>query len=280
MATSAAKAAVERLASEGPESRAAIEALPAGECHVWLARAPAALPEDAVHRYEGWLTQEEWSRYQSFRFERHRHLYLLTRGVARATLSRYANVAPADWRFAAGSHGKPYVASPAGATWLAFNLSNTEGLVACAVARDVEVGVDVENMDRLDDPMSIADRFFSPREVGDLSVLPASRRRARFFAYWTLKEAYIKGRGLGLAIPLDRFSFLVDEEEPAIGLVIDERLGDDARDWQCERISIASPYALALLVRRGVRPDFVIRVREHAVVAERTSTRPSDIRDR
>jgi 4'-phosphopantetheinyl transferase len=242
-----------------------IEVLPAGECHVWLARAPVVLPVNLVRCYEAWLTDDEWARYQSFRFERHRHLYLLTRGVVRATLSRYADVAPGEWRFAVGSHGKPYVALPAEAGRLSFNLSNTDGLVACAVAREVAVGVDVENVMRPGDPMSIAAQFFSPREVRDLSALPWSRQRERFFAYWTLKEAYIKARGLGLAIPLNQFSFLLDEEKPEIGLLIDEGLSDDPCSWQCRRPSVAPPHALALLVRRGLRADFVVRLREHEV---------------
>ncbi|MET0594283.1 MAG: 4'-phosphopantetheinyl transferase superfamily protein, partial [Polyangiaceae bacterium] len=170
------------------------EPLPAGECHLWVARAPEILAPEIVDRYEAWLTHDEWTRYQSFHFERHRHLFLLTRGVVRRSLSRYAGVAPADWRFAVGSHGKPHIAAPSVMPPLSFNLSNTEGMVVCAITRGVEVGVDVENTSRLDDPVSIADRFFSPREVRDLHAVPSSRQRERFFAYWTLKESYIKAR--------------------------------------------------------------------------------------
>ena len=52
----------------------------------------------------------------------------------RTVLSNYADVAPADWRFAEGERGKPYIQSPAGAPTLHFNLSNTLGLVVCAVS--------------------------------------------------------------------------------------------------------------------------------------------------
>jgi 4'-phosphopantetheinyl transferase len=238
-----------------------IDDLPLGECHIWFARAPDTLPPARVTTCEALLTADEAGRYRAFRFERHRHLYLLTRGLVRSTLSRYARVAPADWRFALGSHGKPHIAAPALPYSLSFNLSNTEGMVVCAVARDVPLGVDVENATRIDDPLSIAGDFFSPREIDDLRSLPSERQRERFFAYWTLKESYIKARGLGLAIPLDQISFLLNENDARIGFVIDPRLGDDPRVWQCARIPVPAPHALAILIRRGDAPDFTLDVR-------------------
>jgi 4'-phosphopantetheinyl transferase len=239
-----------------------IEQLSTGACHLWVARAPEVLAPEVVDRFEPWLSQDEWTRYQSFRFERHRHLFLLTRGVVRQTLSRYANVAPEDWRFAVGSHGKPHIARPCVAPPLAFNLSNTEGMVACAVTRGAAVGVDVEHTGRIGDPMHIADNFFSARELRDLHALPPSRQRERFFAYWTLKEAYIKARGLGLALPLDQFSFLLREDDRHVALEIDPRLGDEARSWQCARMPIEPPYALAIVLRRRGREDLAVRVRD------------------
>lgn len=237
-----------------------MDELPASECHIWLALAPELLPTALVEEYEALITSEERVRYQSYRFERHRHLYLLTRALVRLSLSRYAPVAPERWRFATGSHGKPFLAEPSLPFSLSFNLANTEGMVACAVAREVALGVDVENVERLEDPLSIAHHFFSARETNDLRVLPAERQRERFFAYWTLKESYIKARGLGLAIPLDQFAFLLDQSGK-VGLLLDDRLGDDARAWQCVRLDIAPPHALALSIRRGNGPDFSIRVR-------------------
>jgi 4'-phosphopantetheinyl transferase len=53
----------------------------------------------------------------------------------------------------------------------------------------------------------IAERFFAPIEIADLANIPIERRHERFFEYWTLKESYIKARGMGLSIPLRQFSF-------------------------------------------------------------------------
>src|SRR6185436_18685723 len=95
---------------------------------------------------------------------------------------------------------------------LHFNLTNTRGLVACAVSvAHAEVGVDAEALDRSGETVAIADRYFSTEEVRALRALPESAQRQRFFAYWTLKESYIKARGLGLRLPLDQFSFRLGE---------------------------------------------------------------------
>jgi 4'-phosphopantetheinyl transferase len=177
--------------------------------------------------YEGLMTADERERHASFRFERDRRLFLATRALVRTVLSRYAAVRPGDWRFAAGPHGKPRIAHPAVTRSLHFNLANTRGLVVCAVSVAHEsIGVDAERLDRAMDPVELASRFFAPPEAQALGALPAPEQSRRFFTYWTLKESYIKARGLGLALPLDKFWFLVDDE--AIGIRLDAELEQDA----------------------------------------------------
>ena len=143
---------------------------------------------------------------------------------------------------------------------LRFNLSNTYGLIACAVTLDRELGVDVEDTERPGETVSIADGFFSRQEIAALRALPPDRQRSRFFDYWTLKEAYIKARGMGLAIPLDQFSFSLDDG-PRIGVAFDPALGDDASTWQFEQFALSPRHRTSAAVRRGPGPDlrFVVR---------------------
>ena len=69
-----------------------------------------------------------------------------------------------------------------------------------------EVGVDVELLRSDFAGEEIAKRYFSAKEVHELSRLPAELRTEGFFLCWTRKEAYIKARGDGLHVPLDSFS--------------------------------------------------------------------------
>ena len=102
----------------------------------------------------------------------------------------------------------------------------------CAVAVGQAVGVDVEYTKRQNRLSDVAARFFSPAECRSLGRLPPERRHDRFFAYWTLKESYIKARGLGLAIPLSQFSFELDASCSAISLALADCLADDATRWR------------------------------------------------
>jgi len=165
-----------------------------GEVHLAFG-SPEAILARCLDRASALVTAEERARHDRFFFEPDRLQYAATRSLARVMLSRYAPVAPRDWVFREGPHGKPAIAGPEGAPALRFNLSNTRSLVACAVTLDHEIGVDVEEIDRPGETVTIAERFFSPSEVAALRALPAGEQRERFFEYWTLKEAYIKALG-------------------------------------------------------------------------------------
>lgn len=203
--------------------------------------------------YDALLTPDERTRHGRFHFERDQRLFLATRALVRTVLSQYAPVAPADWRFGAGEHGKPHIAPPR-APHLWFNLSNTRGLVVCAVSLAHEaLGTDVEAIDRRGELLAIADRSFSPFERAALRALPAEAQLARFFAYWTLKESYIKARGLGLALPLDAFSFLLDDRDE-VGVAFEPRLGDDASRWRFALHQASPRHMLAVGVDTGGAP--------------------------
>jgi 4'-phosphopantetheinyl transferase len=57
----------------------------------------------------------------------------------------------------------------------------------------------------------IAERYFSPREVEAVRELPPELQIRGYFQYWTLKEAYIKGVGEGLSIPLPQAEIRTSE---------------------------------------------------------------------
>jgi 4'-phosphopantetheinyl transferase len=179
--------------------------------HVWMApidRLPAGWEE----RCFAWLTPDERARHAQLATPSLQREFLATRAVCRATLSRYSGVDPSAWVFAAGESGKPAIAEPATWSSLRFNLTRTCGLVACAVTCAGEVGVDVEETSRGIDAAQVARHCFSLEEQAAMDALPPDRRTMWFFEQWTLKEAYLKGRGTGLSEPPEGFAIDRDAE--------------------------------------------------------------------
>lgn len=208
-----------------------MEHIDSSQIHLWLCFYESIRDPALLNEYVGLLSTEELRQQRRFYFERDRHRYLVTRAMVRTVLSKYAPIAPKEWKFATNPYGRPEVANEDAEAWrVAFNLSHTSGLIMLGVTRDTAIGVDVENVHEQRAAVEIADRFFAPDEVTALRALPAGAQEQRFFQYWTLKESYIKARGMGLSIPLDRFAFDV-ENRPAIQLKIDSSLADRPERW-------------------------------------------------
>ncbi len=252
--------------------------LPEDEVHLWLACPEEIQDPDLLARYHAIMSPEEAVKQKRFHFERHRHQYLITRAIIRTQLSRYAPVAPADWVFETNEYGRPHIAPVHDVPPLHFNLSHTDGLIACAIVLGREVGVDVEDVARGGDLVSVADRFFSPSEVRDLHQLPESRHMDRFFDYWTLKESYIKARGMGLSIPLEQFSFHLGDG-PDIRITIDPRQNDPPERWQFRQWRLGERHKIALTLEREPGVSFRVVVRNLVPLARETSSECEDLRN-
>jgi 4'-phosphopantetheinyl transferase len=148
-------------------------------------------------------------------------------------------------------YGKPSIAAEhVAARGIEFNLSHTDGLVVMGVTRDRSIGVDVENVRACEVGIEIAERFFAPEEILALRALPEEKQKHRFFEYWTLKEAYIKARGMGLSIPLERFAFHLQDPEQ-IRLTIDSGQQDCAGCWWFSQLMVDDDRLMALCAEMG-----------------------------
>ena len=237
-----------------------MDVLPFNAVHVDLLQTTNATALANLDAYRALMSPDEHERMGRFVFEKDRKAFLLTRALVRTTLSRYASIAPADWQFIANVHGRPEILDrPSGVPDLRFNISHTNGLIACAVTIGREVGVDVEHIGR-HLTHDVAGRHFAPREVSDLRKLPEDEQRKVFFDYWTLKESYIKARGFGLALPLGDFAFKLNPpHSPEI--TFEPSLEDDPDSWQFLQDWPTPQHRLALAVRRE-SADLPVRIRE------------------
>jgi 4'-phosphopantetheinyl transferase len=231
-----------------------------GEVHVWFVRTDRVVDPDVLEQYEATLSAGERARRDRFVFEKDRHQFLVTRGVLRALLARYLKADPRECEFVTNSHGRPSLLPVAPGRTIEFNLSHTTGLLAIALAHTPEVGIDVEHVERTVGSEDLPRRYFSTAEVEALERMPAEARKAAFFDFWTLKEAYIKARGLGLSLPLDGFSIHLDPDGPP-RISFASTIPDDAASWQFAQFRPSPTHRMALAVRRR-GPDLRVLVRE------------------
>jgi 4'-phosphopantetheinyl transferase len=228
--------------------------------HIWYSWVDKCLTPSRSEFYRSLLNEDEQARLSRYAFEYLRREYLVTRALCRMTLSRYAEVHPRDWTFRANAYGRPEIEWPSSAVRLRFNLSNSGGLVACIVTTTADAGIDVEDVHRTSAAIDIAPRFFSPLEVSELHSLPSQAQLHRFCEIWTLKESYIKARGMGLSLPLDQFSLSIRDD--GISIRFDSNLRDIPSAWQFAMRRIGTRHLLALAIRKEHSSRFEVAIEE------------------
>ena len=224
---------------------------------VFMARPEEADPAriQACERLE---SADERARRLRLREPGERRARLVATALLRESLSRYAEVDPAAWRFERSATGRPELAPGQCEPPLRFNVSHTRDLVACAVTVGSDVGVDVEWLGRRAYSAALAARTLAPREARALEALPEPERPARFLVYWTLKEAYAKARGAGLRLPLCSIGFDLADGAP-IRASFDAGVGDDPGAW-CFALERPTPEHVLALAVRGVIPGQMPKV--------------------
>jgi 4'-phosphopantetheinyl transferase len=233
-------------------------ALEPREIHVWLTSYADADRHLQV-RYREMLDSGERMQQRRFHFADDRLRYLVTRALVRTSLSRYLPIEPGDWMFERDGYGKPHIANTdARAEDLSFNVSHTRELIVLAITRGRAIGVDAEHVLLRQAPLDIAAKYFSGREKEALDAHPVHERGLRFFEYWTFKESYIKARGLGLSLPLNKFSFHYPRAG-AVEFMVDPALSDSSSRWQFWQFSPTTAHVVAVCAERlGVMPPELI----------------------
>ena len=222
-----------------------------GDCDVWTAAPQLASDPQATGRLLAMLSADERVRADRFHFEKDRRAYLVAHALARLALSaRAPETAPADWRFVTDGHGRPEVDPAENRRRLRFNLSHTDGLVACVVTTEIDCGIDVEHAERTGDLAMLCQSVLTPAEQAVVSALAPGHQAEGFFRYWTLKEAYAKALGLGLLLPFTECEFRLDGG----AIRLSAAPGSDDADWQFEQWVTGERHVIAVALRRGDAP--------------------------
>jgi 4'-phosphopantetheinyl transferase len=230
---------------------------------VWVTQTADVLQDDARReRAAQWLSAADRIRLARYRFQGDRDMFLVGRVMARALVGQALGVKPQDWEWREGPRGRPEIGD--GTARVSFNIAHSAGLVVCAVSSDGTVGVDVEHRLRPPVDARMVRRYCAPGEVEDIERQGPATWQDQFLKYWTLKEAYLKARGLGIAVHLSDLSFTLGTD--AIRL---ERLNavsaDDQSEWSfvLDGSSASHYLAAAVTTHPGESPTFSIAPLPH-----------------
>lgn len=249
------------------EKKFAIEAASAGKMGEVCPRAQAeasvevfhtripALAENRLEPLTRLLSHEERSRAARFIFAKDRQVFVAAHALLRFCLMKATGAR--HFQLKAGSFGKPALDPPFGDPPLYFNLSHTDALAGCVLARGYPVGIDAEAIVPRSGMEEIAQWAFSEDERRLLSASHGDKRIEVFYRLWTMKEALVKGMGRGLGVPLRDISFNLQP----LSLVIGARVGEDAACWRVRELVFDIDHRLALAVKIPPASSLVVTSR-------------------
>ena len=220
------------------------------EVHVWHADLRAA--EEDIPSLISLLDGDETQRAARFKVESAHKQFVTSHAFTRLVLAPYLGIRPTGIRFKLAEHGKPEIEDQA----LQFNLSHTDGAAVVAISVSPAVGVDVERVRENVEAIDLAKRFFSVPEVEWLQSQPSPEIANSFFSCWTAKEAYIKGCGIGLSMPLANFSLIPRGEGQPLELKITED-SEGSRAWSVWLLDLGAELRAAVAVEAE---DAIVRV--------------------
>ncbi len=245
--------------------------------HVWQVKLSEITDAFLLQRYAAIISPEEQVRRQRFAFAKDRHRDLVTRALVRTTLSRFSTTNPQDWRFVDNGYGRPSLdPRHACAGSLRFNVAHSGDWLVMAVGHNIEIGVDIEACDAKA-PLDLANHYFAKCEALALSRLAGKEQHCRFFELWTLKESYMKARGLGLSLALDSFAF--DLSKPGLAALAYAPACDrNPKDWRFMLTRADDNHPLSLCFRAEAGRSVKVLWRKSIPLRSETSIAPVILR--
>lgn len=221
--------------------------LPDDEAHVWYQEVSTTNDANSERQDVALLSADEQTRHARFRFDRDRQLYLTSHVFLRRTLSKYAALEPSTWQFIVTERGRPEISNPMPCR-LRFNLTHTRGLCACVVTRTLDCGVDAESIAQRRNLSGVAARMFSPAEAKALEALNGETYLHRFYWSWTLREAYVKARGIGIGFPTRSLRFIADDAQ-GVSLAANAETEPNPEHWHFHSLQPTNAHLLSVAVR-------------------------------
>jgi 4'-phosphopantetheinyl transferase len=215
-------------------------------CGIWLLDVREAGTE-WIERSVRWMGAGERDRSAGFVRPERRHQFVLARALLRQAVASEAACAPEDVEVLGDAGDPPRVAIPEGGTrWC--SISHSRDLIACAVATQGPIGLDIELRSHERDATRLSAVTFSSDEQSWISRAPDPARA--FYDLWTAREAAVKVRSQLARAGADqamRFSIADGALVPPPGVAILYHLDATENYAMCLASAVVMPRPLVRL---------------------------------
>jgi len=222
----------------------------AGQIHAWWLTPPSEDQVESLDSFTNLTSAAERQRAARFHFPADRWSYIAAQALLRWALAQSLKSAANEIEFDRTPRGRPFLRNPAKGPF--FSLSHARGMVACALAAEAGIGVDVEDPSRKQKDGELARHYFDAAEAAHLEQLPSDLKARDFFLQWTVKEAFLKAIGTGMHEPLDTLS--VVPRDGALHCRFTRPFPGQADRWGFWAAEPICGFHMALAVRSAFRP--------------------------
>ena len=238
---------------EQPGERSIIQP---GEVHLWRVRLDGVGTDDKI--LWNFLSTDERERANRFYFDLHRFRFLRTHAIIRSLLARYTGIPARALVFQVLPEGKPYLIDSNGLD-LRFNLTHSGDLMILGVTCQAEIGIDVEVHSDALDWRQIGASFFQPSELEMLDKIEGEAEKlVSFYRIWTMKEAYLKAGGQGIAAGLRQTIVDLKKGFPP-GFAALPGGENEMRRWKVFLFKPSTGASGAVVIERDYEPYRIIR---------------------
>lgn len=189
--------------------------------------------------------EDELERAARYVTDVHSRRYLRARQAIRKVLSAETGIGAEDLHIVAGVDGRPELFSAHDRVH--FNISHSGELILLGLCREAQIGVDLEVISPIE--KNLVERFFSLAEQSALERIPEADWLRCFYRCWTRKEAFVKGMGKGLKLPLDKFDVSIGDVPQLLACQF-----ADPSAWTMGSLSVAEHYEAVVAAETFGRP--------------------------
>lgn len=212
------------------------------EVHVWLISwSKLLIDEKKICEF---LNSLEIYKMKQFHFYSDQMRYAAGRAVLNELLPRYIDSSNKKLNIKRNKYGKPYLFVDGKQSDIKFNISHSGEKIGLIFSWNREVGIDIEEQKEIPDYYEIISQSFHSKEEELFLKSEKKQEYEKFFNYWTLKEAYVKGLGYGLSKDLN--SFYIKKKNDVNYCVYD--LTEESEQWSLNLLKFSENYSGAIAI--------------------------------